>query len=236
MTQDVLLHALDSLEGDWLEEALCRRAELLPRAARRIKPLTVRRLGTLAACLAVILTVGLYVKTAVTPSHEPAPLMKYFATVEAVEGALGKELLLRPLEESLLREQDIHVSYAIFEDYHNDDGHEDNTPLMLNARYFCIEDFDPQASAQEYSHVELYILFDKNNVNDSYIAGYEEQGLSKQYGEITVVYSLIEDGMMHGQAKFLYEGNLYVLDVNSTGQTHRLMTYLELLLGEVDEP
>ena len=38
--------------------------------------------------------------------------------------------------------------------------------------------------------------------------------------------------MMHGQAKFLYGGNLYVLDVNSTGETHHLMRYLDMLLGE----
>lgn len=233
MTQDVLLDAITSLEGDWLDEALCQRARLLPRAARRIKPLTAKRLGTLAACLAVVLAVGLYVRTTFTTANEPAPHTEYFASAEAAEAALGGELLLRPLEDSLLRGRDILVTYST----HTQNGATyGETPLMLEARYVVLEEFDPQESAQESSHVDLYILFGADSVEDSYIGGYVEQGLSKRYGEITVVYSLIEDGMMHGQAKFLYKGNLYVLDVNSNGNTHRLMTYLDLLLGEVNEP
>ena len=80
------------------------------------------------------------------------------------------------------------------------------------------------------------MLFDKKSVEDCYIAGYVEQGLSKQYGDIKAVYSLVEDPMMHGQAKFLYDGDLYVLDVSSTGDTHFLMKYLDMLLESEGAP
>lgn len=227
MTQEVLLDAITRLEGAWLDEALWERSRLLARTQRKIKPLTVKRLGALAACIVVLFTVGLYTKTVSPGHHEPAPHAEYYASVEAVETVLGMDLLLENLEDgSLSRSGDIHVSFPT-----NEDGTHDSAPSMLNAR-FTANEADHNANTEDaVSRIDLYILFDKQSVEDSYIAGYEEQGLTKQYGEITVVYSLIQDPMMHGQAKFLYEGNLYVLDVNSTGDTHFLMKYLDMLLG-----
>ncbi len=229
MTQEILIDAITALNGDFLDEALCERAQLLPRAARRVKPLIVKRLSTLAACLAVVLAVGLYAKTIFTNSHGIAPHSKYFASAEAVEDFLGENLLLKQLDDPLPRDRDIHVTFPTYED-----GTHGDEPLMLNARYIAIEHDNSLSTIDVTTYVNLYILFDRDSVEDSYIGGYDEQGLSKQYGEITVVYSLIEDGMMHGQAKFLYGGNLYVLDVNSTGDIHLLMKYLDILLGEVD--
>ena len=103
---------------------------------------------------------------------------------------------------------------------------------MLKARYSAVEADNSLDTDDPQTKVELYILFDRDDLNDSYVGGYEEQGLSKQYGDITVVYSLIQDPLMHGQAKFLYGGDLYVLDVQSTGDRHFLMKYLDILLGE----
>ena len=42
--------------------------------------------------------------------------------------------------------------------------------------------------------VDYYILFDKDNVDDSYIGGYDEQGLTKIINGVTVHYSEIFDG------------------------------------------
>lgn len=227
MTQEILMDAITALDGDQLEEALCERARLLPRATRRVKPLVVKRLGTLAACIAVVWAVGLYAKTVFTGSHGIAPHSELFASVEAVEAALGEDLLLYQPDDPLARDRDIRVTFPTYKD-----GSHGEKPLMLKARYIAIEADNSLSTIDVTTYVDLYILFDRDSVEDSYIGGYDEQGLSRQYGEITVVYSLIEDGMMHGQAKFLYGGNLYVLDVNSTGDTHHLMTYLDMLLGE----
>lgn len=226
MTLEILLDAMTSLDSDLLDEALCERARLLPRVGRKVKPLVAKRLGAVAACVAVALSVGLYAKTVFTGSHGIAPYIESFTSVEAVEAALGEDLLLEQLDTPLGRDRDIHVTFPTYED-----GSHGEKPLMLKARFISIEHDNSLSTIDATTYVDLYILFDCDSVEDSYIGGYDEQGLSKQYGAINVVYSLIEDGMMHGQAKFLYGGNLYVLDVNSTGDTHHLMQYLDLLLG-----
>ena len=77
--------------------------------------------------------------------------------------------------------------------------------------------------------VNIYILFDKADVNDSYIGGYEEQGLSEEINGVKVHYSNIFDGSNHAQAKFIYEGNLYVIDAISSGEID-LDYFLEKLL------
>ena len=78
--------------------------------------------------------------------------------------------------------------------------------------------------------VNYYVLFGKDSVDDSYIGGYDEQGLTKIINGVTVHYSEIYDGSHHTQAKFLYEGHLYVVDLVSAGEID-LDHYLNLLLG-----
>lgn len=227
MTHEVWLNAMNNLDIEELDDALCIRAKLLSRIGRKIKPLTVKRLSSLAACLAVLLTVGLYVKTALSGSQSPAPHTVHFTSLEAAKDALSEGLLLdRMNDPSLSLSRDILVTYPTYED-----GTHGDSPLMLKARFKATESDNSLDTVDPVTYIDFYILFDKSSVDDSYIGGYEEQGLSKQYGDITIVYSLIEDGMMHGQAKFLYEGNLYVIDVNSTGEHHFLMKYLDMLFG-----
>ena len=102
----------------------------------------------------------------------------------------------------------------------------------------CIVDYKKNPYASEIAYngktidmVDFYILFNQDSIDDSRIGGYVEQGLTKEIGSITVHYSLIEDGAMHGHAKFLYEGNLYVIDVKSSGSVHALDTYLNMVLN-----
>ena len=79
--------------------------------------------------------------------------------------------------------------------------------------------------------VDYNVLFNKASVDDSYIGGYVEQGLTKEINGVTVHYCLFEsNGRMHGQAKFLHDGNLYVIDVKSSGTEHTLDTYLNMVL------
>ena len=222
MTQEILMNALSSMEGEFLDEALCARAKLLPRAGRRIKSPTVKWMSV-AACLVAVLLAIPYAKLVFSGSHSGAPESKFYASAEAVEAAFGEDLLLERLDSVLPRTRDIHVTFP------NDQNgtHQRNHPLTLEARYTMTK-----ADNSLDTVVCLYILFDRDSIDDSYLGGYEEQGLTRRYGEITVHYSLIEDPLMHGQAKFLYGGNLYILDVQSTGDTHFLMKYLDILLGE----
>ena len=78
--------------------------------------------------------------------------------------------------------------------------------------------------------VHYYVIFNKDSVEDSYVGGYEEQGLTREVGGVTVHYSMIFDGATHGQAKFLYGGDLYVIDVISGGEEHTLDTYIGMVL------
>ena len=79
--------------------------------------------------------------------------------------------------------------------------------------------------------VDYYVLFNKESVDQSYIGGYVEQGLTKEINGVTVHYCLFEsNGRMNGQAKFLYDGNLYVIDVKTNGDTYNLDTYVEMVL------
>lgn len=233
MTQEILMDAITAMDGELLDEALQERASLLPRASRKIKPLAVKRMG-LAACLALALLVVPYAKLVFSGSHTSDRFSERYHSVSSVEQALGQDILLEPLEEALRPAIDpsilinspsnITVSYT----------HKGGAPSMLKARYNAIEADNSLDTDDPETRVELYILFGHDDLNDSYVGGYEEQGLAKQYGDITVVYSLIQDPLMHGQAKFLYGGDLYVLDVQSTGDRHFLMKYLDILLGEGD--
>ena len=264
MTRETLLNAIARLEGDFLDEALCERARLLPKAERRIKPLAVKRMGA-AACFLCVLTLALvfpYVRMVTTGSNGKAPNAQFFSSVEAAERALGSDLLIEGLEDALPRTSDIRVTYA--DTYATMDGQNQpasgDEPIMLLAPYTVREPVAPPTeapipeapdsevpreespspewsmpdsdeTAEAVTKIRLYILFDCDSVEDSAIGGYEEQGLTRRYGEITVHYSLIEDPLKHGQAKFLYNGDLYVLDVQSTGEAHVLLKYLDLLLG-----
>ena len=65
--------------------------------------------------------------------------------------------------------------------------------------------------------IRYYILFDKDDIEDSYIGGYEEQNLSFVVNGITVHYSTVQYKTTYEtQAKFVYDGNIYVIDVTTT--------------------
>ncbi|MBE6652949.1 MAG: hypothetical protein E7610_06000 [Ruminococcaceae bacterium] len=231
MTQESLMDAITAMDEELLGEALDTRSRLLPRADRRIKPLAVKRIG-LAACLALALLVVPYAKLVFSGSHASGHISEQYFSVASVEQALGRDILLEPLEEALRLTSDSTLQINPAPNITVSSTHKGGPPSMLKARYNAVEADNSLDTDDPQTKVELYILFDHDDLNDSYVGGYEEQGLSKQYGDITVVYSLIQDPLMHGQAKFLYGGDLYVLDVQSTGDRHFLMKYLDILLGE----
>lgn len=231
MTQESLMDAITAMDEELLGEALDTRSRLLPRADRRIKPLAVKRIG-LAACLALALLVVPYAKLVFSESHASGHISEQYFSVASVEQALGRDILLEPLEEALRLTFDSTLQINPAPNITVSSTHKGGPPSMLKARYNAVEADNSLDTDDPQTKVELYILFDRDDLNDSYVGGYEEQGLSKQYGDITVVYSLIQDPLMHGQAKFLYGGDLYVLDVQSTGDRHFLMKYLDILLGE----
>lgn len=168
---------------------------------------------SIAACF-LVLSIVIPVIMNFTQHHTLAPSIKYYETISQVDDDLGYHTLYSNLE---LNGSSISVSYKSDE---NGDAIIES-PLQLLIRH----SYSNESSTDK---VNYYILFDKDSVDQSYIGGYEEQGLTKKINDVTIHYSEIFDGSNHTQAKFMYEGDLYVVDIISTGNIN-LDFYLESL-------
>ena len=176
-----------------------------------------------AACFALVICAVPIMNLIFGGSHSDAPISNNYNSLEEVHNALGFDTLYSKLELDKSNTKSITISYSSI---NGDSGLQSNLekPLQLKIRA-------TYPNGETTDSVDYYIIFNRDSVDDSYIGGYEEQGLTKEINGITVHYSLIQDGAMHGQAKFLYEGNLYVIDVNSWGNEHNLDTYIDMVLN-----
>jgi DNA-directed RNA polymerase specialized sigma24 family protein len=57
-------------------------------------------------------------------------------------------------------------------------------------------------------------------------------GDGREIGDVTVHYSEIFDGSYHSQAKFVWGGDLYVIDVTSKEDIHDIQEYLDRIFKE----
>ena len=176
-----------------------------------------------AACFALVICAMPIMNLIFGGSHGEAPVSNTYDSIEEVHSALGYDTLYSKLELVESNIKNISISY---DPVNGDSGLQANLekPLQLKIRA-------TYPNGETTDSVDYYIIFNRDSVDDSYIGGYEEQGLTKEINGITVHYSLIQDGAMHGQAKFLYEGNLYVIDVNSWGNEYNLDTYIDMVLN-----
>lgn len=201
--------------------------ELIAKAAPAEKVQKKKRNGwvkwaSLAACFALLICALPIMNLIFEGSHSDAPISNNYNSLEEVHTALGYDTLYSKLDLDESNTKRILISY---DSINGDNGLEANLekPLQLQIRA-------TYPNGETTDSVDYYIIFNRDSVDDSYIGGYEEQGLTKEINGITVYYSLIQDGAMHGQAKFLYEGNLYVIDVNSWGNEYNLDTYIDMVL------
>ena len=176
-----------------------------------------------AACFALVICAVPIMNLIFGGSHSDAPISNNYNSLEEVHNALGFDTLYSKLELDKSHTKSITISYTSI---NGDSGLQANLekPLQLKIRA-------TYPNGETTDSVDYYIIFNRNSVDDSYIGGYEEQGLTKEINGITVHYSLIQDGAMHGQAKFVYEGNLYVIDVNFWGNEYDLDTYIDMVLN-----
>ena len=176
-----------------------------------------------AACFALVICAMPIMNLIFGGSHGEAPVSNTYDSIEEVHSALGYDTLYSKLELVESNIKNISISY---DPVNGDSGLQANLekPLQLKIRA-------TYSNGETTDSVDYYIIFNRDSVDDSYIGGYEEQGLTKEINGITVHYSLIQDGAMHGQAKFLYDGNLYVIDVNSWGNQYNLDTYIDMVLN-----
>ena len=202
--------------------------ELIARAApdgatrRKKNKAWIKWASLAAACLALAVCVVPLWDALFGGSHGNAPVSTTFESPEAVHKVLGYDTLYAGLDLEIATKSSISVSFA---SYDAPDGAqadlEEPLQMLIRATY---------QNGDTTDTVHYYVIFNKDSVEDSYIGGYEEQGLTREIGGVTVHYSMILDGATHGQAKFLYGGDLYVIDVISGGDDHTLDTYIGMVL------
>ena len=184
-------------------------AALITQAAPDRRPLRAnwQKWATLAACFCLIafLAVGYY-NVVLRGANAPGPEYFEFKNLADMNGAVGIE--------TLYNDQNVKEIQSISVTYYGDQ------PSQAKIR---AKDGDIT--------VHYYVLFGRDKVKDSYIGGYEEQKLRLEVGDITVHYSKIYDGAYHSQAKFVCDGNLYVIDVTSQEDIHDITDYINKILG-----
>lgn len=175
------------------------------------------------------------------PGNTP-PLSMDYSSIQAAHSALGFSTLYENISLNGSDQTNINIIYQ--SDFSKPDEEITlGTPreMLVQASYVTGDIIDM---------VDYYIIFGANSVDDSYIGGYSEQGRRKEIGGITVHYSAYESGSaVHAQAKFVYEGNLYVIHVKTLGQKYMdtentptisfqtvpLFSYLDQIFGLTEE-
>lgn len=208
MTEKDILRAIGGIDPSLILDA-----EKTP------KKISLKKWIATAACFLLIafVAVGYYnVVFRGANAGDPGPQNYKFSTLAEMNAAIGKETLCN--DNNVICDDDTVIRVSCFED---ESGIIDlHKPSQLN-----IITYDGDI------RIEYYIIFGRDDVSKSYIGGYEEQNLRREINGVIVHYSKIFDGFYHSQAKFIYGGDLYVIDVTSKEDIHDIQDYIEKILG-----
>ena len=210
MTEKDILRAMGGIDAALITEAA---------PERRLRRMTWQKWATLAACFCLIAFIAVgYYNVVLRGANATGPVIFDYATFAEMNAAIGKETLYNDENTAFAQSEIVSISISCFED---ENGEVDlREPNQLKATV-----------SDGSIRVSYYILFGRDNVKKSYIGGYEEQKLRREIGGVTVHYSEIYDGFYHSQAKFVYGGDLYVIDVTSNEDIHDIHDYIESILG-----
>ena len=233
MTQDKMIDAITEIDTDILDLYFAMKQNLTVKKKAKA-PAWVKWCSFAAACFALLIGAILFFNHKPEMPQNIAPLTAHYASLEEAHNALGRPTLYSKITLDALNSSAISIIYdsidgdiAIENNFENIQG--GLLPNYKKPRQLCIcTSYD---KGKIIDMVVFYILFNQDSVDNSRIGGYVEQGLTKEIGGVTVHYSLIDDGTMHGHAKFVYNGDLYVIDVKSSGSVHTLDTYLDMVLN-----
>ena len=211
MTSENIFRAMREIDVQFILDAA-------PDAPRK-RTISWQKWITIAACFCILIVgaVGYY-NVVLRGANATGPEIFTHTTLEAMNTEIGKNTLYNDTTIDFSEENGrISVSY-----YADDEGNIDfHDPNQL------------KITVNEGSvRVDYYILFGRDNVKKSYIGGYEEQKLRVEINGITVHYSKVFDGSYHSQAKFIYDGDLYVIDVTSREDNHDILDYINRILKE----
>ena len=225
MTPERLANAITELDSDILDRYFIMKKSLEKKAKKRA---WIKWAPLAAACLALVVFIVPSVFIAFQGAHSGDPSVDIYNSLDEVHDALGYDTLYSNLDLDQTRTCNISISNAVvtpsgvYADGDLQMSIKKPSQLLIQASY---------SNGELIDRVNYYIIFNKNSIDDGYIGGYEEQGLTKEINGITVHYSLIEDGALHGQARFLYNGNLYIIDVHSWGDQYNLDAYLDMVFN-----
>jgi len=238
MTQEKLANAITELDTDILDRYFAMKQALTEKKKAKA-PTWAKWASLAAACIALLLCAIPMINLNQDIPQNTAPLTAHYVSLEQAHKALGKTTLYSKITLDTLNPSDISIVYDFVADVpsFDEDIEMDAFAGTVGTEQLKIPKPRQLSIHTAYDNgkiidmVDFYILFNQDSIDDSRIGGYVEQGLTKEIGGVTVHYCLIEDGAMHGHAKFLYEGNLYVIDVKSYGSVHTLDTYLHMVLN-----
>ena len=174
--------------------------------------------ASIAAGFCLIVYLGFMMKIAFTGANAPGPTIFYYGSFAEMNAAIGKDTLYNDENTVFAESEAISISISCFEDESGNVDVRDPNQLKATVRNGAVR-------------VDYYILFGRDNVKKSYVGGYEEQKLRLEKNGITVHYSKIFDGSYHSQAKFVHEGDLYIIDVTSQEDIHDIEDYIVKILG-----
>ena len=211
--QTLIAEAVGYLDTDLLEEHIDkkRNTEETMEAKKKRNP---GRWIALAACIALVVCAIPVVRFVMKGGNDKGPVTIDYESLAEAQAQLGIETLY-----TKMGEEKIGRTAVSYEEKGDREANFDK-PLQL-----VLYGNGTNGVTGHY-----YVLFGKTDVNDSKIGGYEEQGLTKEVNGVTVHYSVIFDGANHTQAKFVWERDLYVIDLVSK-ETIKLDPILETLLG-----
>ena len=208
MTEKDILRAMGGID-----------ASLILDAEKARKKIDWKKWTAIAACFCLVafLAVGYY-NVVLRGANAPGPINIYYDSFAEMNAAIGKDTLYNDENTAFAESEMISISISCFED---ENGQVDvREPNQLKATL-----------SGGGVRVSYYVLFDRDSVKKSYIGGYEEQDLRREINGITVHYSKVFDGSYHSQAKFVYGGDLYVIDVTAQEDICDIEDYIEKILG-----
>lgn len=208
MTEKDILRAMSGIDATLILDA-----ERIPKKSNWLKWAGV------AAGFFLIVYLGFMMKIAFTGASAPGPTNFYYDSFAEMNAAIGKDTLYNDVNTAFAESEIVSISISCYEDENGNVDVLDPNQLKATLSSGGIK-------------VSYYILFGQDNVKKSFIGGYEEQRLRREINGITVHYSKIYDGSYHSQAKFVYDGDLYVIDVTSKEDIHDIQEYLDRILKE----
>ncbi len=208
MTEKDILRAMSGIDS-----------ALILDAEKPRKKINWLKWASIAAGFCLIVYLGFMMKIAFTGANAPGPTNFYYNSFAEMNAAIGKDTLYNDNNTAFAESETVSISISCYEDENGNIDVRDPNQLKATLSGGGVR-------------VSYYILFGRDNVKKSYIGGYEEQKLRREIEDITVHYSKIFDGSYHSQAKFIYDGDLYVIDVTSKEDIHDIQDYIDRILKE----